>query len=65
MNNIGTPVHSVKRARATVLYSPTFQLAQAVPINFDVHIFRPARYSQLRTGILTLPTRDLGHHVLL
>lgn len=52
--------HTLKRAIAAVLHGPDFQSGSAIPINFEVVIFRQNAAGQLRCGVMTLPTLDLG-----
>ncbi|EKM55560.1 uncharacterized protein PHACADRAFT_173707 [Phanerochaete carnosa HHB-10118-sp] len=57
-------VHDVKHAIADVLHVPDFQQDGSPPINFEV-FFYPAKSEELcRTGVLTLPSHDIGEQFL-
>lgn len=66
IRNIGPSVteHELKRAIARVLHAPDFSWMQALPINFDVMIHRQPRFGQLRSGILIVPTEEIGQRLL-
>lgn len=66
VRNIGPSVteHKLKRAIARVLHGLDFSWMQALPINFKVFIHLQQRAGQLRTGILTVPSHEIGQRLL-